>query len=394
MEDAARANEAMDAEEVGVAEPEQHRGDATESSSDEDEDANDDDDAGEEVTETTHSKRKRKDDGGRTTDTNNDTVEASDLEETAATEGRPPLNFDDDVPRPQLQAVRRYNDEEEDDEEEDTNEGNDNDADGEAEGEEEEEEEIDEDENNADDEAEGEEGDGDGDDDDDSDSDDDEEEEDEEEEEPIPTPEEVELEYTYPQDFVGRSWEDVVQLRYYRLLIDPSCLEIPSSKFQDCKYLIEIVYPEGKDSKLLRIGKYAFRECCNLQQMNPFPDRLVELGPSTFFNCSKLQGHITIPPCIRFVRESCFGCCISITSVVFESSIAITIVLELEDCIFMHCEELRSVRLPNNLTVIPIGCFYGCRSLIDVPIPGTLREFFPVSEHRSMNDNQENNPSE
>ena len=211
---------------------------------------------------------------------------------------------------------------------------------------------------------------------DDSDSDDEEEDEmeEEEEEEPrIPTPEEVELEYTYPQDFVGRSWEDVVQRRYYRLIIDPSCLEIPLEKFRNCKYLIEIVNPEGKDSSMLRIHGRAFAMCHNLQQMNPFPDRLVELGPSTFFNCSKLQGHITIPPCIRFVRESCFGYCGSITSVVFESSIAITIVLELEDCIFMHCEELRSVRLPNNLTVIPRDCFLGCSLLIDVPIPGTIQ---------------------
>jgi hypothetical protein len=108
--------------------------------------------------------------------------------------------------------------------------------------------------------------------------------------------------------------------------------------------------------------------------MNKFPDGLVELGVWAFINCSKLQGRITIPSSIRYVRESCFSGCKSILSVVFEMSIATTTLLELEDCIFMYCEELRSVRLPNNLTAIPRGCFYDCRSLIDVPIPGTLRE--------------------
>jgi len=145
-------------------------------------------------------------------------------------------------------------------------------------------------------------------------------------------------------------------------------------KFRGCKYLIEIVYPEGTESQLLRIGSSAFGNCCNLQRMNPFPDGLVELGGSAFSGCSKLPGRITIPPSIRFVREGCFNACDLISSVVFELSTATnTPVLELEGYIFRLCEELRSVRLPNNLTIIPIGCFVACCSLIDVPIPGRVR---------------------
>ena len=194
-------------------------------------------------------------------------------------------------------------------------------------------------------------------------------------EEDVPTPEEVELEYTYPQDFVGRSWEDVVAAgQYFRLIIDPSCITIPYEKFRNCKYLIEIVYPEGKDSKLLRIGTSVFADCCNLQRMNPFPEGLFELNYCAFFNCSDLQGPITIPSSIQYVRGSCFAGCDAITSVVFESSTATTTVLELEDRIFERCRGLRSVRLPNDLTVITRGCFLGCFSLIDVPIPGTVRE--------------------
>ena len=138
--------------------------------------------------------------------------------------------------------------------------------------------------------------------------------------------------------------------------------------------MIEIVYPEGKDSKLRRIGQDAFEECCNLQRMNPFPEGLVELEYCAFYGCSKLQGRITIPSSIQFVRGLCFSGCEVITSVVFESSTAATtIVVELQDGIFGHCTELRSVRLPRNLTVIPSNCFHGCSLLIDVPIPGTVR---------------------
>ena len=192
----------------------------------------------------------------------------------------------------------------------------------------------------------------------------------------VPTPEEVELEYTYPQDFLGRTWQDVVAPgQYFRLIIDPSCTGIPNAKFEGCEYLIEIVYPEGTDNKLLRIGHHAFHDCCNLQRMNPFPDGLVELGDWSFFGCWKLQGRISIPPSIRFVCERCFSGCEAITSVVFESSTATinTTVVELRDGIFEYCKELRSVRLPNNVTVIPNYCFDGCSLLVDVPIPGTVR---------------------
>ena len=190
----------------------------------------------------------------------------------------------------------------------------------------------------------------------------------------VPTPEEVELEYTYPRDFQGRSWYDIVNDgQFFRLIIDPSCPGIPAEQFRRCKYLVEIVYPEGKNSKLLRIDRLAFQNCYNLQLMNPFPDGLMELGKYAFSDCWSLQGRITIPSSILFVRGLCFAGSKAITSVVFESSTATTTVLELEDYIFQFCKELLSVRLPNNLTVISRGCFDGCCLLIDVPIPRTVR---------------------
>merc|ERR1711865_349272 len=86
-----------------------------------------------------------------------------------------------------------------------------------------------------------------------------------------------------------------------------------------------------------------------------------------------MGGRVTIPSSIRYVRNCCFFGCEAITSVVFESSSATTTVLELESFIFWCCKELLSVRLPQNLTVIPGGCFRGCCSLLDVVIPGRVR---------------------
>ena len=140
-----------------------------------------------------------------------------------------------------------------------------------------------------------------------------------------------------------------------------------------CKYLIEIVYPEGTDSKLLLIDRWAFGGCYNLQRMNPFPGGLVELGVSAFDFCKKLQGRITIPASIRYVRDGCFNECISITSVIFEPSTSTTTtVVELEDGSFENCRKLLSVRLPNNVTVIPMECFYACCSLVDMDLPESV----------------------
>ena len=231
-------------------------------------------------TETTPTKRKREEDHeGRTnTNTINNNAEASKLEEAATEEGGHNLNFfNDDVPLPQLQAVRRDDDDDDDEEEE-------------------EEEEIEEEEDN-----EGEE---------DSDADEDEEEDDDDDnnadeddgssmESVVPTPDEVELEYTYPQDFVGRRWQDVVPRgQYFRVIIDPACAGIAEAFFQGCQFLIEVIF---RGNTLTRIRRRAFDDCRNLQRINAFPKTLQYLEGEAF---SKLSNAQNSP---RYSQELCIG---------------------------------------------------------------------------------------
>ena len=129
-------------------------------------------------------------------------------------------------------------------------------------------------------------------DDDDSDSDENEEEDDDDDddesdgdddsdEEYIPKPEEVELECTYPRDFVGRSWEEVVRGQFFRLILDPSCAEIAIEKFRDCPLLIELVVPTN--SVLTWIRRLAFHYCKNLQQItNGLPETLLMIDDYAF----------------------------------------------------------------------------------------------------------------
>ena len=206
------------------------------------------------------------------------------------------------------------------------------------------------------------------------------------EESVVPTADEVELEYTYPDDFPDRSyeaWRRVVT-HFFRLIIDPSCTNIPNHLFYMCTFLVEIVFPDH--SRLTRIGVSTFCECRNLQRMNKFPEGLLELGAHSFADCSSLQGQMTVPESIRYVRDSCFSFCTAITSVVFDYDPTTTTtaavanpnsVVELGDGIFYCCDELRSVRLPYNIIEIPSFCFYGCPKLTNVPIPVPVRVIRP-----------------
>jgi len=188
---------------------------------------------------------------------------------------------------------------------------------------------------------------------------------------PVPTPEEVELEYTYPNDFEGRTWEDVVERgRFFRLIIDPSCTEIGKT-FWCCNLLIELVFPKNTCA-VTRILNYAFSDCENLQRtINGLPRGLVELGFSAFELCGSLAGELVLPSSVRIVRKSCFRECNSLTSIVFEAS---TDAVELDVYVFAYCTGITTVTLPLNLReILPVGCLQGCTSLMDTALPNTVK---------------------
>ena len=324
-----------------------------------------------ETTPNTKRKREENEGGGNTNINSNHHAEASHLEKAAATEeGGHNLKFNNDVPLPQLQAVLRDNDDDDEDEEEE-------------EDEDEEEIETNDGEDNDDEEVEGEEDDGDADEDDNDnafsdssfDSDDDDSISIESVVPVVPTPDDVELEYTYPRDFVGRHWVDVVQWRYFRLIIDPSCAEIAEAFFQGCRFLIEVIF---RGNKLTRIRRRAFDDCRNLQRINAFPKSLKHLEARAFRECPTLELHLVIPTGCVLVGESCFEACLLLISVVFEEPSSSEHVLEIHRLAFYYCIKLRSVRLPQNLQAIPEGCF-SKTELTELSLPQSVQELGRLS---------------
>ena len=212
----------------------------------------------------------------------------------------------------------------------------------------------------------------------------------------IPTPDDVEHEYTYPQDFEGKSWQDVVPRgHYFRLILDPSCTKIPKKKFQFCKRLIEIVVP--KDSCLTTIGHASLNGCSNLQRIaNGFPTTLLIidgyafslctslkgplvippnvtfLGKSVFYDCTSLNGQLIIPPNVTFLGDTSFANCASLTSVVFEPSTTTvattattttTTTLGIGELCFLNCTGLVSVDFSERIDEYGNALFHNCSSL-------------------------------
>ena len=95
------------------------------------------------------------------------------------------------------------------------------------------------------------------------------------------------------------------------------------------------------------------------------PSSVVEIGDSTFYNCSsltkvELTGNLTIGP------RAFYGC----SSLISISSLQA--VSALGESAFQGCSSLPAVALSTNLTVLPSGVFGGCSSLTAFEAPGLV----------------------
>ena len=101
-----------------------------------------------------------------------------------------------------------------------------------------------------------------------------------------------------------------------------------------------------------------------------------------------LKGELAIPYTVVLVGPKCFLACSGFTSVVFHTPSQFR--RKLGRCVFAYCRDLQSVRLPQNIELIPRKIFYGCTSLMECPLPSSLMEieedaFFRCTSLPSVN---------
>ena len=119
---------------------------------------------------------------------------------------------------------------------------------------------------------------------------------------------------------------------------------------------------DGKTYSVTSIGKSAFAGNDKLKSVI-FPDNLTSIGDSAFYKCSGLTA-ISLPDKLKILGTGCFSGT-SLTSVDIPQGVK-----EVKG--FDDCKNLKSVTLPNDLTVIGYHAFTNCSSLSKMQLPATV----------------------
>ena len=171
---------------------------------------------------------------------------------------------------------------------------------------------------------------------------------------------------------------------------------IGDSAFYGCSSLTSIPLP--LPNSVTSIGESAFVDCSSLTSI-PLPNSVTSIGGSAFWGCSSLTS-ITIPNSVTRIGYYAFENCSSLTSIVVESGNTMydsrencnaiietasntliaggqstTIpnsVTSIGEGAFYGCSSLTSITIPNSVTSIGEGAFYGCSSLTSITIPNSV----------------------
>lgn len=157
--------------------------------------------------------------------------------------------------------------------------------------------------------------------------------------------------YYLPKDYEGK------------YTIPDGITTIKGGAFHECRKLTELIIPES----VSYIGDGAFCYCSNLFSIE-FSQNISHIGSSAFFGCDHLK-EITLPSHLTSLSAYMFARCKKLTSIDIPES-----VVELGESLFGGCTEMVHVSLPPSLKRIGEGVFHECRSLKTIDLPDSVEE--------------------
>ena len=148
------------------------------------------------------------------------------------------------------------------------------------------------------------------------------------------------------------------------VFISNSVQHIEAQVFYLCRSLNSITFETN--STLQYIDAYAFAFCPITTIA--LPESLLELGISTFANCS-LSGTINIPGSLTILQEQSFAGQSNITEFTFTSTNTLQTI---QNYVFNGCTSLNTIVLPTSLTIIGESAFQNCSNLTIITIPDNV----------------------
>ena len=146
-----------------------------------------------------------------------------------------------------------------------------------------------------------------------------------------------------------------------------------SGAFQGCLGFDHLELP----TSLQDIGRYCFADCANLTGQLVLPEGVKNISHNAFENCAGLTGTLVIPESVEEVVDEAFKGCSGIESLVLPSHFVFhylnpSQLWTTSNSVFMGCEGLTYVEIPEGWERTGLGTFQNCANLASVSLPESL----------------------
>ncbi|MBR5726965.1 MAG: leucine-rich repeat protein [Muribaculaceae bacterium] len=139
--------------------------------------------------------------------------------------------------------------------------------------------------------------------------------------------------------------------------IGNSVTSIGEGAFRYCSGLYSVTIPNS----VTTIGDGAFDGCTGLTSVN-IGNSVTTIGSYAFRECTGLTS-VTIPNSVTSIGRGAFSSCSGLTSVTIGNSVS-----EIGSSAFESCNNLKSIIIPNSVTYIGIGAFSNCSGLTSIVV--------------------------